>query len=222
MGPNRVGEAPLFYQSTEAVPLSEPLCCLCNTEARILTYLLTYSTQQSSSSEANQFSVSQEIPRTLWNPKAHYRCHKCPPPVPILRQHRAGSGLYIPPHPTSWNSILILSSHLRLGLPSGLFPSGFPTKTLYTPLLSTIRATCPTHLILLDFITRTILGEEYSLFSSSLCSFLHSPLHSSLLGPNILLNTLFSNTLSLRFFLNVGDQVSHPYKPIGIIIVLNV
>ena len=37
------------------------------------------------------------------------------------------------PHPTSWRSVLILSTHLRLGLPSGLFPSGFPTKTLYTP-----------------------------------------------------------------------------------------
>ena len=37
------------------------------------------------------------------------------------------------PHPTSCRSILILSTHLRLSLPSGLFPSGFPSKTLYTP-----------------------------------------------------------------------------------------
>jgi hypothetical protein len=36
------------------------------------------------------------------------------------------------PHPTSWRSVLILSTHLRLGLPSGLFPSGFPTLYLYT------------------------------------------------------------------------------------------
>ena len=40
------------------------------------------------------------------------------------------------PHSTSRRSISILSSHLRLRFPSGLLPSDFPTRTLYSPLLS--------------------------------------------------------------------------------------
>jgi hypothetical protein len=55
----------------------------------------------------------------------------------------------------------MLSIHLRLGLPSGLFPSGFHTNSLYTFLFSPIRATCPAHLIILDFIILVILGEEF-------------------------------------------------------------
>jgi hypothetical protein len=118
----------------------------------------------------------------------------------------------IPPHPTSWRSILVLHSHLCLG---GLFPSGFPTKAQYTSLLSPVRAICPAHLILFEFITRTIMGEEYRSLSSSLYSFLHSLVTSYLLGPNILLNTLFSNTLNLRSYLNVSDQVLYPYAITG-------
>jgi len=48
--------------------------------------LLTYSMEQSPSWEANRFSVSEEIPRILRNPKVHHRIHKWPPPVPILSQ----------------------------------------------------------------------------------------------------------------------------------------
>ena len=52
----------------------------------MLTYLLTYTMEQSPSWEANRFSASQEIPFSLWNPKVHYHIHKCPPPFPILSQ----------------------------------------------------------------------------------------------------------------------------------------
>jgi hypothetical protein len=71
---------------------------------------------------------------------------------------------------------------------------------------------CSAHLILLYFIMQLTFGEQYRSLSSSLCSLLHSPVTSSLLGRNILLDTLFSNTLSLFSSLNVSNQVSHPHK----------
>ena len=120
----------------------------------------------------------------------------------------------MPPHPTSWRSILILSFHLSLGSPKRSLSLRFPHQKHYIPLFSPIRATCPAYLILLYFITQTIFGEYISL-SSPLCSFLHCFATSSILGQNILLSTLFSNILRLRHSLNVNDQHSLPYKTTG-------
>ena len=72
------------------------------------SFLLTHYTQQSPSWESKQFLANQEIPHILWNPKVHYRIHKCPPPVPILSQ-------LDPVHtPTSH----LLKIHLNIILPS--------------------------------------------------------------------------------------------------------
>jgi hypothetical protein len=107
-----------------------------------LSLALTYSMQHRPSWKANKSSATQEIPRILWYPKVHSQQPViCPCPQP----HRSSPR----PRPTSWRSILIVSSHLRLGLPSGLLPSGFATKTLYAPLFSPIRAVCPVHLSIL-------------------------------------------------------------------------
>jgi hypothetical protein len=83
-----------------------------------------------------------------------------------------------------------------------------------------IRATWPAYLILLGLIILITLSEEYKSRSSSLCGFLHPLVTSALFGPNILLSILFQNTLSLYSSLNVRDQVSHPYRTTGKMLVL--
>jgi hypothetical protein len=53
-----------------------------------------------------------------------------------------------------------------------------------------------------------ILGEEYKLRSSSLCSFLQPPVASSLFGPNILLNTLFRIS-SVKVVIKIYNRFLH-------------
>jgi hypothetical protein len=75
------------------------------------------------------------------------------PPVPILSQTNP---VQITPSHLSKIHLNIIH-HLCLGLPSGLFPSGYHTNNLYAFRFSLIRATWPAHLILLHLIILIIL-----------------------------------------------------------------
>jgi hypothetical protein len=89
-------------------------------------------------------------------------------------------------HPVSLMCIFILIIfHLCRGYPGCLFRSDSSIEMLYPPLTSSVGSPCHTHLILLDLMTLMTVGDEYMLWSSSLCSFLRCLVASSLLDPNI-------------------------------------
>jgi hypothetical protein len=64
------------------------------------------------------------------------------------------------PSKPTLRSTLILSAHLSLCIPINLFRSGLPTKFLYALLLLPIRATLPTHLIILHSMTLRVFVED--------------------------------------------------------------
>jgi hypothetical protein len=85
---------------------------------------------------------------------------------PVISPYPEPTGSTLHPQPVFLRSILITSSHLRLGLPSGLFPSGFPTNTLYTFLSHACHMPRPPHSPWLGL--PNISGDEYKLRRSSL------------------------------------------------------
>ena len=113
--------------------------------------------------------------------------------------------------------------HTCLSLPSGLFPSVFPTKnpgcTSVLPYMCYMLS--PSHCSWFDHPRNVCWAVQIIKLLVLYFSRLHCYLV-SLLGPNIPLNTPFSNALSLRSLLNVSDQVSHPYKTTDKIIVVHI
>ena len=174
----------------------------------LLTYLLTYSMEQSPSWEGNQLAASQAISCILWNPKVNHHIYNSLPPVPILSQ--------LDPVRTPTSDFLKIHLNVILlsmpGSPKQFLSFRFPHQnSVYTsPLPHTCYMFCPSHSS--RFHHPKNIGWAVQILSSSFYCFLHSPVTLSLLGPNIFCSTLFSNTLSLCFFLNVSDQVSHPSK----------
>ena len=113
-------------------PTHPPTHPLTHSLTHSLIHSLTHCMEQSPPWEASLFSTCQELP-TFYGTRRFITV--------FTRMHNrslswARSIQSMLPHPTTWRSILILSSPLCLGLPSSLFISGFPTKTLYAPLLS--------------------------------------------------------------------------------------
>jgi len=109
--------------------------------------------EQSHSWKANSHWASQEIPWLLWNPKVHYSVHKSLPLVPTLSWKNQST----PSHLISLRSIVILSSHICLGLPFRFSNQ----NTVYIPHIS-YACYMTIHFIVLGLITLAIFMRRTS------------------------------------------------------------
>lgn len=119
-----------------------------------------------------------------------------------------------PAHPFSDHSNI--SSHLRLGFPRRLFPSGVPTRTLNAFLFPPKSGEPTAYLFTIYLIKLIVAGEEYILWRSpSLYSFLQPLVIFSFSDLNMFLSTIFSNTIQSCYSPTLRVWISHPYKTTG-------
>ena len=130
--PRRQSECTIFYLQYNMSTAARRLACI-QRKFTLITHSLTHSMEQRPSWSANRFSAVQKFSTLYGNPESSLSRLQEPVTCPYPEPDQSSSYAV---HRTSWRSVLILSSHLCLPIPSGLFPSGFHTKTPYETLLS--------------------------------------------------------------------------------------
>jgi len=173
--------------------------------------------EQSPSWEANRFSATQEIPHIWWNPNVHYRIHKCPTPVPIMSQ-------LDPVHVTISHFLKIHVNSISLSAPgfskwslSLSFPHQNPVYT--TPLPHTRYMSRPSHSS--RIYNPNKIGWAVQIIKLLIMYFSQPNCYLVSLSPRYApQHPILKHPQRLRSSLNVSDQVSHPYKTTGKIIVL--
>jgi len=114
-----------------------------------------YSLQQNVFEKRIDFQLVKKFPYFM-EPKVQCHAYNCWTPVPIPNQ----INLVLVPLPHFLKMYFSINFPLKPGLPTGLFPSCFPTNKLYTSLLSAIRAKFPVLLFFIYLIIRIIFGYE--------------------------------------------------------------
>ena len=150
---------------------------------------------QSASWHANRFSDSGTH---FMLPKGSLTLSQPSPVGPILIQNNLVQSM--PPPSLLCRIQFVLFSYLHLLLPIGLYPSGFPKKNLYAPLLFPVRATYLSHLTDLVLITRLLFGERRGHKAS------HNAVFSSILLPRP--SSVCTSTLSYTCYVPIPSHWS--------------